>query len=66
MSPWLIVTTGWPAVTVTAAHALTAPAARLILAAGTAVAAVIVGLLAQWRHRNRKGADSPTAPPSTS
>jgi hypothetical protein len=66
MSPWLIVTTGWPVLIVTAGHAFTASAARLILAAGTAVAAVIVGLLAQWRHRNRKGADSPTAPPSTS
>jgi hypothetical protein len=56
MSPWLIVTTGWPAVT--AGHALAAAGTRpTVLAAGALVVGALilvsVGLL---RRRSRTGA----------
>ncbi len=68
MSPWLIVTMGWPAVNVMAGHALTAPVAVLLLpAAGTAVATATIGPLVLWRRRYRKqGAAPPSVPRSTS
>jgi len=56
MSPWLIVTTGWPAVT--AGHALAAAGTRLtVLAAGASVVgALILVSVALLRHRSRTGA----------
>jgi hypothetical protein len=58
VSPWLIVTTGWPGVTVEAGRALAGTGGRLlVLAAGAlAVAAVTLGSLMLLRHRNRTGA----------
>jgi hypothetical protein len=57
--PWLIVTTGWPVVTVAAGHALAAAGARplAVAAVGTlAAVAVMVGSLVLLRHRGRAGA----------
>ena len=55
MSPWLIVTTGWPAVT--AGHALAAAGTRLtVLATGAlAFAALILVSVMLLRHRSRTG-----------
>ena len=68
MSPWLIVTTGWPAVNVMAEHALAAAVAvPLLPAAGTAVATATIGPLVLWRRRYRKrGPAPPSVPRSTS
>ena len=58
MSPWLIVSSGWPAVTAEAGHALAAAGTRLTVPAAGALAfgALILVSVMLLRHRSRTGA----------
>jgi hypothetical protein len=58
VSPWLIVTTGWPGVALEAGRSLAGTGSRLlVLTAGAlAVAASTLGWLMLLRHRNRTSA----------
>jgi hypothetical protein len=57
VSPWLIVTTGWPGVAMEAGRALAGTGSRLLVLAGGALvfAAITLGSLVLLRHRNRTG-----------
>jgi hypothetical protein len=58
VSPWLIVTTGWPAMTSAAGHALVGTWARLLVPAmaALAVTAGTLGSVMWLRRRSRSGA----------
>lgn len=63
MLPWLIVTTGWSAVTVAAGHTLAGAGSRLLLPVlGVSAAAILVGSLVRLRLRHRKSAPPPSTP----
>jgi hypothetical protein len=63
VSPWLIVTTRWPALTVMAGHSLVAARTLLLLPVlGVSAAALVVGAMVRLRqrHHRKPGASPPT------